>query len=196
MNEHDNIGGQWGVPDFYFENNKSRILQKIELESDKASFQKLYALRQNVFIVPDEYFASNAAQLYTGIRLSQYASASVFSVPENYFTTQAAVIHQKLSFLKPSKANGLLSVAKRYRMHAAAAIVVLSLSIFGLNYFGAASNSNAKTEALADASIVNGIDLEELEEHDLIEHLDVKSDELLDTGIEQQLEDEDIENSI
>ncbi len=194
MNEHDNLGGQWGIPDFYFENSKSRMLQKIELESDKASFQKLYALRQNVFIVPNQYFEFNATHLSTAIKLSRYSSMPVFSVPENYFAVQAVLVHQKLSFIKPSKTNGIISIVKRYSIHAAAAVVILSVSIFGLNYF---SNENSvQIETLADASIVNGIDLEEIEEHDLIEQIDGKHDELLDAGIEQQLEDEDIENSI
>lgn len=194
MNEHDNIVGQWSIPDFYFENNKSRILHRIELESDKASFQKLYELRKNIFIVPDQYFEFNGGYLATDLRLSRYSSETVFSVPENYFASQTVVLNQKLSFLKSSKPNSLLSILKRYSIHGVAAILIVSLSILGLKYFSTINNS--PVESLADVSIVNGIDLEEIEEQDLIEHIDANTDELLDAAIEQHLEGEDIENSI
>ncbi len=194
MNDKDNIKGQWGVPDFYFDGNKSRILQKIEIEAEREAFPKLYALKQNVFEVPNHYFEDNAAWLQTDIGLLKYIGTSGFIVPEAYFADQAKFMTQKLSFLKPTQNFAILPFIKRYRMHAAAAVIVMSLSFFGLDYYK--SNSNKQNQELADASLVNGIDVEELEEHDLMEQIDEQSNEHLELIIEQQLETEDIENSI
>ncbi len=188
--ENDNNSKQWGVPNDYFNQSKLRMLQKIELEEEKELFARLYDLRTNVFEVPTNYFSSS--ELVSTLKLEQLKTYTIFTVPENYFLDNAIVLRQKLSFIKgEGQYNTLFFKLKKYRLHAAAAVIVMSLSFFGLNYF-----KDNSVPVTYEYSIENTIDIDELEENDIVEQMSNPSNLDAETTIEQQLDEEDITNAI
>jgi hypothetical protein len=187
--ENDN-NKQWGVPNDYFSQSKLRLLQKIEVEAEKELFARLYDLRTNVFEVPTNYF--NSSELVSTLKLEQLKTPTIFTVPENYFSDNAIVLKQKLAFIKGDGQTGtLFSKLKKYRLHAAAAVIVMSLSFFGLNYF-----KTNNIPVVNEYSLDNNIDIDELEENDIVEQMSEPSSSDAETIIEQQLDEEDITNAI
>jgi hypothetical protein len=183
---------QWGIPDNYFKNSKLSIFQKIELEEEKEQYEKLYALRQDNFILPDNYFQENNANIQSEIKLNEWKQDNVFTVPENYFSENAKHLQQTLSFIKvTSNEPSIFSRLKKYRFHAAAAVFIMSLSFIGLNYF-----KNETTENKALIGMESGIDIEDIEENDIEEQIEFSSNIESDINIEQQIDEEDITNSI
>jgi hypothetical protein len=188
--ENDNNSKQWSVPNDYFNQSKIRMLQKIELEEEKELFAHLYDLRTNVFDVPLTYF--NPSELVSALKLEQLKAYPIFTVPDNYFSNNAVVLKQKLTFVKVDKqTNSAFSKLKKYRLHAAAAVIVMSLSFFVLNYF-----KNDTIPVTNEYSIDDNIDIDELEENDIVEQMNAPSNLDAETTIEQQLDEEDITNAI
>jgi hypothetical protein len=192
MENNGNNEKQWGVPDNYFKNSKLSIFQKIELEAEKEQYAKLYALRQENFILPENYFQENSEAIKVELKLSNWKQDHVFSVPENYFSESAQSLQQTLSFIKlENNSHSIFSQLKRYRIHAAAAVFIMSLSFIGLNYF--------KNETVNNNTLVgmeSGIDIEDIEENDIEEQIEVSNNIESDINIEQQIDEEDITNSI
>jgi hypothetical protein len=192
MEENNNINEQWGTPDHYFDSSKSKFLNRIVIEEEKSLYPDLYSLKQDVFSLPSDYIVNNGEQLNTEMHLQKLKDISSFITPELYFEENARSIHQKLSFIPLQQVKH--SWLRKYSVHSAAAILILSLSIIAYKQFSTVSNNNSQ---LADLTIVNGIDVEEIEEHDLLEQFnETKTDSDVDALIEMNLDNEDIENAI
>jgi hypothetical protein len=189
MSNNNNI---WNAPDDYFERNKSKILDRLELEQEKENFPLLYQNRTNNFIVPEAYFDSNKTQMKTELALRSIMTESIFTTPENYFEEQKKEISQKLSFV-PLKDNlSLISRLSKYRIHAAAAVIAISLGFYLFNNSHEGS-SVIKTDIIA---VQSNVDIDDLDEADLLEQLQPSVSDDIDNSIEQLLEEEDLTNYI
>jgi hypothetical protein len=192
MENNGNSEKQWGVPDNYFKNSKLSIFQKIELEEEKELFAKLYALRQDNFVLPNHYFQEKGEMMKSEIKLNEWKQDNIFSVPDNYFSESAQSLQQTLSFIKlESNSHSIFGRLKKYRIHAAAAVFIMSLSFIGLNYF---KHETAGSKALVGTE--SGIDVEDIEEIDIVEQIEFSGNIESDINIEQQIDEEDITNSI
>jgi hypothetical protein len=192
MENNGNSEKQWGTPDNYFKNNKLSIFQKIELEEENELYAKLYALKQENFILPHYYFHENREILKSEIKLNDWKQETVLTVPNYYFSERSKSLQQTLSFIKLEINNvSFFSRLKKYRIHAAAAVFVMSLSFIGLNFF-----KNTAVDNNTLMGIEGGIDIEDLEENDIEEQIEFSGNIESDIDIEQQIDEEDITNSI
>lgn len=162
----------FNLPEGYFENFASSVLQRIrvaemEANAEIGAISPLLASlsRKMPLSVPDNYFKElSPAETETSEILSSIGRAMPYQVPAHYFEDLADAIQSRVWVPKTK----VVSIRKKFMQMAAAAVITGLMAISGWVYFNQDPNtdiavSTQETPQQVD-KMLNGVSNQELEE--------------------------------